>query len=98
DNIMNFYLKYLQFSSAKLDRNVLDQIFVYDTLFASQLLGNTRKRVKTGLPPHILAFTMDHTFETIYRKQLKRWTKDIDIFSKDYLIIPLIKDNHWFLA
>ncbi|CAK9292641.1 unnamed protein product [Gordionus sp. m RMFG-2023] len=29
---------------------------------------------------------------------VKKWTKNIDIFRKEYIVIPINKDSHWFLA
>lgn len=30
--------------------------------------------------------------------RVKSWTKKVDIFAKDYLIIPINERGHWFLA
>lgn len=30
--------------------------------------------------------------------RVKSWTKKVDIFEKDYLVIPINERNHWFLA
>lgn len=32
-----------------------------------------------------------------YKTYLKRWTKDTDIFAKDFLIVPVNQSAHWFL-
>jgi len=29
---------------------------------------------------------------------VKRWTKKVDVFAKDYLLIPICENNHWTLA
>ncbi|KZV60988.1 cysteine proteinase [Peniophora sp. CONT] len=29
---------------------------------------------------------------------VKRWTKKVDIFSHEYLVIPICQSNHWFLV
>lgn len=39
-----------------------------------------------------------YTFEIRYNNKLKKWTKNIDVFAKDFLVFPIIKESHWFLA
>jgi len=31
-------------------------------------------------------------------KDISRWTKNLDIFEKDFLFIPIVQDLHWSLA
>lgn len=31
-------------------------------------------------------------------KKVERWTKRLDIFAKDYIIIPINLYKHWFCA
>ena len=28
--------------------------------------------------------------------RVKGWTKTVDIFSKDMIIVPICEDSHWF--
>jgi len=80
----------------------MNKIHIYDALFATHLLNNNRKR-KYNIEKYaasktpLIVYTQEPFSET-YQKVLKKWTKDIDIFSKDFLFIPLIKDSHWFLV
>lgn len=30
--------------------------------------------------------------------RVKRWTKKVDVFAKQYLLIPICENNHWTLA
>ena len=30
--------------------------------------------------------------------RVKRWLRDVDIFSKDYLIIPINQTAHWYIV
>ncbi|EWC45005.1 hypothetical protein DRE_06285 [Drechslerella stenobrocha 248] len=39
----------------------------------------------------------DHGKQFNYDK-VKRWTKDVDIFDKDFVFIPVNEKYHWFLA
>lgn len=29
---------------------------------------------------------------------MKRWTKNVNLFEKDFIVIPLNENSHWFLA
>lgn len=31
-------------------------------------------------------------------QQVKKWSKTIDLFSKDYIIVPINEHQHWYLA
>ncbi|XP_035212424.1 sentrin-specific protease 6-like [Stegodyphus dumicola] len=33
-----------------------------------------------------------------HHNRVHRWTKHVDIFSKDFIIIPINQNRHWFLA
>ncbi|CAF4691832.1 unnamed protein product, partial [Rotaria sp. Silwood2] len=30
--------------------------------------------------------------------RVKRWLRDVDIFSKDYLILPINQTAHWYIV
>ena len=30
--------------------------------------------------------------------RVKNWTRNVNIFEKDFLIVPIIKNAHWYLA
>jgi len=30
--------------------------------------------------------------------RVKRWTKKVDIFAKEFLLVPICENNHWTLA
>ena len=29
---------------------------------------------------------------------MKKWTRGVDIFSKDFVFIPIVEASHWYLA
>lgn len=33
-----------------------------------------------------------------YHTKVSKWTKTVDIFSKDYLFVPILRRHHWLLA
>ena len=47
-----------------------------------------------------------HTFSTVFylkvlkggHESVKRWTKNLDIFELDLLLVPVFLGNHWCLA
>lgn len=88
DNIMNFYLRYLQ---CQLPQETRDRIHVYDALFALHLFKQTPQRRRLTRDYALYSVGLSKNEEASYHDQLKRWTKDIDIFAKDFLIVPLIK-------
>ncbi|OTF73309.1 Ulp1 protease-like protein, partial [Euroglyphus maynei] len=98
DNIMNFYLKYYQING-QISQEIVDKMHIFDALFATHLLNvNTRKRQYKYLQDSKMVVCSNFdSLENSYHKVLKKWTKDIDIFSKDFLLIPLVINGHWFL-
>ena len=96
DNIMNFYLKYFQHSGNSLAQDIVDKIHIYDALFSLHLINQNFRRKKFSSNQSYIIYSTE-SLEKTYHSVLKKWTKDIDIFAKDFLIIPLVKDAHWFL-
>ncbi|KAK4509974.1 uncharacterized protein ATC70_008124 [Mucor velutinosus] len=37
------------------------------------------------------------TYSSIHYDLVQRWTSSIDIFKKQYIIIPVAQNNHWFI-
>ena len=37
-------------------------------------------------------------FKDFLFSQVKKWSKSIDLFSKDYIIVPINEHQHWYLA
>ncbi|KAI2799302.1 hypothetical protein BLOT_014463 [Blomia tropicalis] len=99
DNIMNFYLRYFQYSDSPLDQNIMAKIHIADTLFCNQLLNLNQRKRKVDVVIANRQYNIPiHDSTTISYENLKKWTKDVDLFSKDFVFFPLIKDSHWFLA
>lgn len=96
DNIMNFYLKYFQHNGNTLSQEIVDKIYIYDALFSLHLLNQNYRRRRQYAYQNLVVYSFD-SLEKTYHSVLKKWTRDIDIFSKDFIIMPLVKDSHWFL-
>ncbi|EFJ47098.1 hypothetical protein VOLCADRAFT_92574 [Volvox carteri f. nagariensis] len=63
------------------------------------------RHILENLPPEVRS--RYHTFNTFFYDKLKQeadvtnWTKEVDIFSKDFIFIPVHSDmpcRHWSLA
>ena len=42
-------------------------------------------------------FILKRAAERRYNR-VKRWLRDVDIFSKDYLIVPINQTAHWYIV
>ena len=87
DSIINFYIKYLQYDTTFpfLTKN---DFYIFPTYFYTRLSsldqsGNTQKNT----PQHRRKMYQD----------LKGWTKNVNIFEKKLLFIPINYDIHWTL-
>lgn len=84
--IIDFYLKYLL-----LERSTVEQLaetHVFSTWFYERLTtlneeGEKRSKLSAAQNRHV---------------RVKNFTKDVNIFEKDFVIIPINQKTHWFLA
>ncbi|KAF7494230.1 Sentrin-specific protease 7 [Sarcoptes scabiei] len=95
DNIMNFYLKYYQLQH--VSNEIFGRVHIYDALFATYLTNTAARKRKHSIDDNYCVYSFD-CIPQLYHSTLKKWTKEIDIFSKDFLLMPSAKDNHWFLV
>ena len=87
DVIINFSLKNI-FSSQEASKQ--EKTHMFSTFFYHSLADKGINEV--------LCKSSDSLGEKRH-KNVKRWTKNIDIFKKDFVIIPInVKDRHWYLA
>ncbi|KAB5526181.1 hypothetical protein PHYPO_G00148760 [Pangasianodon hypophthalmus] len=86
DVIIDFYLKYLQLERA--DRDVADRSHIFSSFFYKQL---TRKANSSEEEAGGTAQYRRHG-------RVRTWTRNVDIFSKDYLFIPVNQEAHWYLV
>ena len=79
DNIIIFYLRYLQH---KLETELPDQaqrIYFQNTFFFDKL-----KPTKAS--------------GRINYDSVKGWTSKVDLFAKDYIVVPINEYSHWYVA
>ncbi|KYN15110.1 Sentrin-specific protease 7 [Trachymyrmex cornetzi] len=87
DAVIEFYLKYLTLEVlSEFDQH---RTHVFSSFFYQRLItphfGETQNTVPITLAAERHA-------------RVQRWTKDVNIFEKDFVIIPINKNEHWFLA
>lgn len=84
DVIIDFYLKYIQHEILSEDQK--SRVHIFSQFFYKRLTTMTREK--------------DQKL-TAAEKRWKRvasWTKNVNIFEKDFVIVPINEQSHWFLA
>lgn len=87
DAIIEFYMEYLRLevlTAEQRARTHMFSVFFYSVLTARPSRG---LHTKPGL-----------TSSERRHERVAKWTKDVNIFEKDFLIVPVNSRNHWFLA
>ncbi|KAA0186874.1 hypothetical protein HAZT_HAZT006776 [Hyalella azteca] len=91
DVILDFYLKWLLHKLPEEQRN---KVHLFSTFFYKRLTCKPKK-MRRHHPveddPRLSAAEKRHA-------RVKSWTKCVDIFDKDFIIIPINEHAHWFLA
>ncbi|CAK5074923.1 unnamed protein product [Meloidogyne enterolobii] len=90
DTIIYFYLKYIHYSLVPEDRR--DRIYIFNSFLFERLTqapahGKTQVTLATRIKRVVFNF-----------QAVKNWTKKVDIFSKDYVVVPINEEIHWYLA
>ncbi|CAF4795938.1 unnamed protein product, partial [Rotaria sp. Silwood2] len=80
DNIIDFYLQYIYYK--KLSDEDRKRTYLFNSFFYTRL---TRK----GNDDVLNTSAAERRYNRV-----KRWLRDVDIFSKDYLILPINQTAH----
>lgn len=91
DVIIDFYLKYLTSEVlSEVDRN---RTHVFSSFFYKRLTTPNATTVadKKDDKKALTAAEKRH-------ERVKKWTKNVNIFEKDFIVIPINEHAHWFLA
>ncbi|OON22034.1 Ulp1 protease family, catalytic domain protein, partial [Opisthorchis viverrini] len=112
DAIINFYLKYLYFE--QLTDVQRQATYLFNCFFYSRLAGVSPTpvvnncRPPTANPPTANVTTgqnnasgfVGHIPESSKARHanVAKWTRRVDLFCKDYIIIPINEASHWFLG
>ncbi|KAF7287034.1 hypothetical protein GWI33_002419 [Rhynchophorus ferrugineus] len=92
DKIIDFYLKYLW---ENLPPEKQEKVHIFSTFFYKRLTTKPTKAARKSHP-----FEVDPTLTASEKRhcRVKNWTKKINLFEKDYIIVPINENAHWFLA
>ena len=95
DNVIDFYMMRL---TEERYTSYTDEFYIYSSFFYKRFVQGLRnvyqdsKRAAFGNESNKVINKFDNGFSYV-----EKWTKNIDIFSKKYLLIPINKDLHWSL-
>lgn len=87
DVIIDFYLRYLQ--EEKLTEDQRKQTHIFSQFFYKRL--TTMQTRKSQADVRLSAAQRRHA-------RVEKWTKGVNLFEKDYIIIPICEQQHWYLA
>ncbi|XP_056631057.1 uncharacterized protein LOC130441410 isoform X1 [Diorhabda sublineata] len=92
DVIIDFYLTYLV---DNLPPEQKEKIHVFSTFFYRRLTTKPVKASRKSQPSEL-----DPTLTPAQKRhaRVKKWTKNVNIFEKDFIIVPINENAHWFLA
>ncbi|KAI1452916.1 cysteine proteinase [Annulohypoxylon moriforme] len=79
DNVLIFYLRYLQHSLEAKRPDLARRIYFQNTFFYEKLKSS---RASQGI-----------NYDSV-----KAWTSKVDLFTKDYIIVPINEFSHWYVA
>ncbi|KAI1139023.1 cysteine proteinase [Hypoxylon sp. FL0543] len=79
DNLLIFYLRYLQHSLEAKRPDLAQRIYFQNTFFYERLRSS-------------------RTNQGINYDSVKTWTSKVDLFTKDYIIVPINEFSHWYVA
>ncbi|XP_065300167.2 uncharacterized protein [Dermacentor albipictus] len=87
DVIIDFYLKYLLLE--QLSEEVRQRTHIFSSFFYPRLTQrlNPRAPGQQGLTPAARR-----------HRNVRTWTRHVDIFAKDFIVVPINQNAHWFLA
>ncbi|KAJ7320332.1 hypothetical protein JRQ81_019843 [Phrynocephalus forsythii] len=86
DVIIDFYLKYLLLEKAP--KELADRSHIFSSFFYKCL---TRTEKNSEENPNLSLAQRRH-------RRVKRWTRYINIFNKDYIFVPVNEESHWYIA
>ncbi|KAM6146899.1 sentrin-specific protease 7 isoform 3-T4 [Phoenicopterus ruber ruber] len=86
DVIIDFYLKYLVLE--KVPKHLADRTHIFSSFFY-KCLTRTEKNSEGDLK--VSAAQRRH-------RRVRTWTRHINIFSKDYIFVPVNEESHWYIA
>lgn len=86
DTIIDFYMKYIHNERIPSERR--SSVFILNTFFYSKLTMTVRSTLTV---PN--AARIQQNF-----KSIRKWTSGVDLFSMDYIVVPINEELHWYMA
>ncbi|NXD24589.1 SENP7 protease, partial [Spelaeornis formosus] len=86
DVIIDFYLKYLLLEKAP--KHVADRTHIFSSFFYKCLTRTEKNSVEDV---KVSAAQRRH-------RRVRTWTRNINIFNKDYIFVPVNEEAHWYIA
>ncbi|XP_051870835.1 sentrin-specific protease 7-like isoform X2 [Pristis pectinata] len=87
DVIIDFYLKYLLLEKAP--KELAERTHIFSSFFYRRL---TRKDNAESEEVNNLSIQQKR------HQRVKTWTRHVDIFTKDFIFVPINEESHWYLA
>ncbi|XP_011189450.2 uncharacterized protein LOC105216578 isoform X1 [Zeugodacus cucurbitae] len=89
DIIIDFYLKWVH--NNVIPETQRERAFIFSTFFYKRLTTLTRHHHNPDKDVKQTAAQKRHA-------RVQNWTKNVNLFEKDFIIIPINEQSHWFLA
>ena len=90
DVIIDFYLKFLQHGLFAADPSVQERTHIFSIYFYERLITKPKTKLSANAPPM--------SPEERRYNNVKKWTKNINIFEKDFVIVPINHEEHWYVV
>jgi len=97
DVMIDFFLKYLQFSNTGLvDQDLMGKTHIFNTFFYNRL--TTKPSTLKGSKAHPVEDDPNLTDSQKMYERVRKWTKKVDLFEKEYIVVPIHEKAHWFVC
>eukprot|EP00092_Neocalanus_flemingeri_P033060 GFUD01035954.1.p1 GENE.GFUD01035954.1~~GFUD01035954.1.p1 ORF type:complete len:1471 (+),score=415.21 GFUD01035954.1:79-4491(+) len=92
DIIIDFYLTYLY--HVFLNKEDQPTVHIFSTMFYKRL-NSTPKKAST-----VASYEKDSSLKPAEKRHMrvKGWTKNVNLFEKNMVIIPICEHSHWYLV
>jgi sentrin-specific protease 7 len=68
-------------------------VHVFNSFFWNRLTSKSANL--NGKAGQVSIDMIIYLFISIYQGAVRSWTKDVNIFDKDFVLIPINEDAHW---
>jgi len=95
DVIIDFYLKFLQHGRFSSIKEVMDRTHIFTTYFYKRL---TTRPSNNKVKAHPIEDNPNLTAAEKRYERVKKWTKKVNLFEKDFIVVPINEHAHWFVC